>query len=145
MDRIQQSNELSDARKEQKKNNAQKQEANFLRFLRTTERPQNYATLKIIGKGAFGEVKLVQRKRDQKIYALKSLVKTEMVCHCALLNRHPPPTNTPCSIRKTSLPTSALSATFSQTQRARGSSSCTPLSKTRHSSTCSWSSCLVVT
>jgi len=81
MDRIQLSNELSDARKEQKKNNAQKQEANFLRFLRTTERPQNYATLKIIGKGAFGEVKLVQRKRDSKIYALKSLVKTEMVCH----------------------------------------------------------------
>lgn len=76
--RIQASNELSDARKEQKKNNAQKQEANFLRFLRTTERPQNYATLKIIGKGAFGEVKLVQRKRDSKIYALKSLVKSEM-------------------------------------------------------------------
>jgi len=74
------SNELSDARKEQKKSTAQKQEANFLRFLRTTERPQNYSTLKIIGKGAFGEVKLVQRKRDQKVYALKSLVKTEMVC-----------------------------------------------------------------
>ena len=90
MDRIQQSNELSDARKEQKKNNAQKQEANFLRFLRTTERPQNYATLKIIGKGAFGEVKLVQRKRDQKIYALKSLVKTEMVCPelCATVPPH---------------------------------------------------------
>lgn len=35
-------------------------------------------TKKIIGKGAFGEVKLVQRKRDGRIYALKSLVKTEM-------------------------------------------------------------------
>lgn len=80
LERIRLSNELSDARKEQKKNTAQKQEANFLRFLRTTERPQNYSTLKIIGKGAFGEVKLVQRKRDQKVYALKSLVKTEMVC-----------------------------------------------------------------
>lgn len=34
--------------------------------------------MKVIGKGAFGEVKLVQRKRDGKIYALKSLVKTEM-------------------------------------------------------------------
>jgi protein-serine/threonine kinase len=79
LERIRLSNELSDARKEQKKNTAQKQEANFLRFLRTTERPQNYSTLKIIGKGAFGEVKLVQRKRDQKVYALKSLVKTEMV------------------------------------------------------------------
>lgn len=56
-----------------------KSESNFLRFLRTTERPQNYQTLKIIGKGAFGEVKLVQRRQDGKIYALKSLVKSEMV------------------------------------------------------------------
>lgn len=56
-----------------------KSEANFLRFLRTSERPQNYNTLKIIGKGAFGEVRLVQRKHDGKIYALKSLIKAEMV------------------------------------------------------------------
>jgi protein-serine/threonine kinase len=34
--------------------------------------------LKIIGKGAFGEVRLVQRKHDGKIYALKSLIKQEM-------------------------------------------------------------------
>ncbi|KAF2717564.1 Serine/threonine-protein kinase [Polychaeton citri CBS 116435] len=72
------STDLSDARKEQKRSNMRKSEANFLRFLRTTERPQNYATLKIIGKGAFGEVKLVQRKHDGRIYALKSLVKAEM-------------------------------------------------------------------
>ncbi|KAK4551801.1 Serine/threonine-protein kinase [Recurvomyces mirabilis] len=72
------SRELSDARKEQKKNTMRKSEANFLRFLRTSERQQNYNALKIIGKGAFGEVKLVQRKHDGKIYALKSLVKAEM-------------------------------------------------------------------
>ncbi|KAA8567367.1 hypothetical protein EYC84_010392 [Monilinia fructicola] len=35
-------------------------------------------TLKIIGKGAFGEVKLVQKKQDGKVYAMKSLIKTEM-------------------------------------------------------------------
>ena len=73
------SKDLSDARKEQRKNNLRKSEANFLRFLRTSERPQNYNTLKIIGKGAFGEVKLVQRRHDGKIYALKSLIKQEMV------------------------------------------------------------------
>ncbi|OJJ74790.1 hypothetical protein ASPBRDRAFT_27785 [Aspergillus brasiliensis CBS 101740] len=55
-----------------------KKESNFLRFLRTKETPQNFQTIKIIGKGAFGEVKLVQRKTDGKIYALKSLIKTEM-------------------------------------------------------------------
>lgn len=70
----------SDARKQQRTNNMRKSEVNFLRFLRTSERPQNYATLRIIGKGAFGEVKLVQRKHDGKIYALKSLIKAEMVC-----------------------------------------------------------------
>ena len=51
----------------------------LFRSLRTKERPENFSTLKIIGKGAFGEVKLVQRKNDGKIYALKSLVKSEMV------------------------------------------------------------------
>lgn len=71
--------ELSDARKENKKNISRKSEANFLRFLRTTEKLSNYTSLKIIGKGAFGEVRLVQRKNDHKIYALKSLIKTEMV------------------------------------------------------------------
>lgn len=98
--RIQASNELSDARKEQKKNNAQKQEANFLRFLRTTERPQNYATLKIIGKGAFGEVKLVQRKRDSKIYALKSLVKSEMVRTCPIYFNGPYRMLTTCTAQE---------------------------------------------
>lgn len=55
-----------------------KAEAQYLRFLRTKESTSNFVTKKVIGKGAFGEVKLVQRKTDGKIYALKSLVKTEM-------------------------------------------------------------------
>ena len=69
----------SDNRKKQKQESLRKSEVNFLRFLRTSEKPSNYQTLKIIGKGAFGEVKLVQRRHDGKIYALKSLVKAEMV------------------------------------------------------------------
>ncbi|KAI9851825.1 MAG: Serine/threonine-protein kinase [Thelocarpon superellum] len=69
---------ISQQRKEQKRLNAFKAEADYLRFLRTKEVPQNFNTLKIIGKGAFGEVKLVQKKADGKIYALKSLVKAEM-------------------------------------------------------------------
>ncbi|KAL8998015.1 MAG: hypothetical protein Q9169_002855 [Polycauliona sp. 2 TL-2023] len=55
-----------------------KQEAQYIRFLRTIETPANFSTIKVIGKGAFGEVKLVSRKTDNQIYALKSLVKTEM-------------------------------------------------------------------
>lgn len=54
------------------------QENQYLRFLRTKEIPANFITIAKVGKGAFGEVKLVQRKSDGKNYALKSLVKTEM-------------------------------------------------------------------
>lgn len=65
-------------KKRQDAESISKKESDFLRFLRTKETPQNFQTIKIIGKGAFGEVKLVQRKTDGKIYALKSLIKTEM-------------------------------------------------------------------
>jgi len=78
---------ISDARKAQKQESMRRAEISYLRFLRTKERPENFATLKIIGKGAFGEVKLVQRKNDGKIYALKSLVKQEMVSLLLLLHR----------------------------------------------------------
>ncbi|KAL9049246.1 MAG: hypothetical protein Q9162_007321 [Coniocarpon cinnabarinum] len=69
---------MDERKKAQKKNELRRGEARFLRFLRTKERPENFSTLKVIGKGAFGEVKLVTRKSDNKIYALKSLVKSEM-------------------------------------------------------------------
>lgn len=79
LEKIMQDTTLSDQQRFEKTNTMRKSEVNFLRFLRTSERPQNYSTLKIIGKGAFGEVKLVQRKHDGRIYALKSLIKAEMV------------------------------------------------------------------
>lgn len=58
---------------------AGKQEAKYLRFLRTRNKVEDYETIKRIGKGAFGEVKLVRKKNDGKVYALKSLVKTQMI------------------------------------------------------------------
>ncbi|KAI1747511.1 serine/threonine protein kinase [Xylaria castorea] len=68
----------SPARREQIWQNGGKKEGRYLRFLRTKDKPENYQTVKIIGKGAFGEVKLVQKKSDGVVYAMKSLVKTEM-------------------------------------------------------------------
>lgn len=65
-------------RKEQLWTTAGRKEGQYLRFLRTKDKPENYNTVKIIGKGAFGEVKLVQKKGDGKVYAMKSLIKTEM-------------------------------------------------------------------
>lgn len=58
---------------------AGRQEAGYLRFLRTRNKAEDYETIKLIGKGAFGEVKLVRKKTDKKVYALKSLVKTQMI------------------------------------------------------------------
>lgn len=69
---------LTDDMKRRKIDQKRRAEAQYLRFLRTKEKPESYATVKIIGKGAFGEVKLVQKKTDGKIFALKSLVKSEM-------------------------------------------------------------------
>ncbi|KAI0398508.1 putative serine/threonine kinase [Xylariaceae sp. FL0594] len=66
------------ARREQIWQNGGKKEGRYLRFLRTKDKPENYQTVKIIGKGAFGEVKLVTKKSDGVVYAMKSLVKTEM-------------------------------------------------------------------
>ncbi|KAI0539450.1 serine/threonine protein kinase [Xylaria digitata] len=68
----------SSSRREQIWQNGGKKEGRYLRFLRTKDKPDNYQTVKIIGKGAFGEVKLVQKKSDGVVYAMKSLVKTEM-------------------------------------------------------------------
>ncbi|RYP47305.1 hypothetical protein DL768_006607 [Monosporascus sp. mg162] len=68
----------SSSRREQLWQNAGKKEGRYLRFLRTKDKPENYSTIKIIGKGAFGEVKLVQKKSDGQVYAMKSLIKTEM-------------------------------------------------------------------
>lgn len=70
---------VSENKKEQRINQTIRAEAQYLRFLRTKEKAENFQTVKIIGKGAFGEVKLVQRRSDGKIYALKSLIKQEMV------------------------------------------------------------------
>lgn len=56
-------------------------EAKYLRFLRTKEELSNYITIKTIGKGYFGEVKLVRKRQDGRVYALKRLVKTEMIAN----------------------------------------------------------------
>lgn len=132
---------ISDNRKAQKEESMRRAEVSYLRFLRTKEKPENFSTLKIIGKGAFGEVKLVQRKNDGKIYALKSLVKQEMVIDSLLRHGRRLTEN---SSRKTSWPTSDQNVTSSPSRIVRGWSSCTRRSKIKPSYTCSWSSCLVV-
>ncbi|KAG6335633.1 hypothetical protein ID866_3449 [Astraeus odoratus] len=56
-----------------------RKESGFLRLRRTRLGLDNFRTVKVIGKGAFGEVRLVQKTDTGKIYAMKSLRKEEML------------------------------------------------------------------
>ncbi|KAK0652267.1 kinase-like domain-containing protein [Cercophora newfieldiana] len=66
-------------RREQLWGHSGKLEARYLRFLRTKEQLSNYSVVKTIGKGYFGEVKLVRKIQDGRVYALKRLFKSEMI------------------------------------------------------------------
>ncbi|KAJ6591541.1 kinase-like domain-containing protein [Mycena vulgaris] len=56
-----------------------KMEASRLRLRRTKIKLSDFRTVKVIGKGAFGEVRLVQKVDTGKVYAMKSLQKAEML------------------------------------------------------------------
>ncbi|KAK6461404.1 Serine/threonine-protein kinase CBK1 [Scheffersomyces coipomensis] len=68
----------SEERKNRQLTNLGKKESQFLRLRRTKLSLEDFATVKVIGKGAFGEVRLVQKKDTGKIYAMKTLLKSEM-------------------------------------------------------------------
>lgn len=55
-----------------------RRESGFLRLRRTRLGLDDFRTVKVIGKGAFGEVRLVQKCDTGKIYAMKTLRKSEM-------------------------------------------------------------------
>lgn len=69
---------LSEERKNRQLQNLGKKESQFLRLRRTKLSLEDFITVKVIGKGAFGEVRLVQKKDTGKIYAMKTLLKLEM-------------------------------------------------------------------
>lgn len=50
----------------------------FFRLKRTKLTAADFHTVQVIGKGAFGEVKLVQKKDNGKVFAMKTLLKSEM-------------------------------------------------------------------
>ncbi|KAF8645539.1 hypothetical protein AX16_007750 [Volvariella volvacea WC 439] len=56
-----------------------KTESQHLRLRRTKIKLSDFRTVKVIGKGAFGEVRLVQKVDTAKVYAMKSLQKAEML------------------------------------------------------------------
>lgn len=68
----------SEERKRRQLQNLGIKESNFLRLKRTKLSLNDFITLKVIGKGAFGEVRLVQKNDTGRIYAMKMLRKSEM-------------------------------------------------------------------
>ncbi|KAI5780483.1 kinase-like domain-containing protein [Geopyxis carbonaria] len=69
---------MSEERKNRRRQQLGKQESSFLRLRRMRLSAEDFLTVKVIGKGAFGEVRLVQKKDTGKIYAMKTLLKSEM-------------------------------------------------------------------
>eukprot|EP00069_Balaena_mysticetus_P020642 bmy_12997T0 len=56
-----------------------RKETEFLRLKRTRLGLDDFESLKVIGRGAFGEVRLVQKKDTGHIYAMKILRKSDML------------------------------------------------------------------
>ncbi|OBZ70445.1 Serine/threonine-protein kinase CBK1 [Grifola frondosa] len=69
----------TDERKQRQLQQLGKRESAFLRLRRTKLGLDDFRTVKVIGKGAFGEVRVVQKTDTGKIYAMKTLRKDEML------------------------------------------------------------------
>ncbi|CAG8754078.1 4330_t:CDS:2, partial [Cetraspora pellucida] len=70
--------DCSEERKNRQLQSLGRKESNFLRLKRTRLGLEDFDTVKVIGKGAFGEVRLVQKTDTGKIYAMKTLRKADM-------------------------------------------------------------------
>lgn len=69
---------VSEERKQRQLAALGRKESGFLRLRRTRLGLDDFRTVKVIGKGAFGEVRVVQKVDTGKIYAMKTLRKSEM-------------------------------------------------------------------
>jgi protein-serine/threonine kinase len=58
-----------------------KKESDYLRARRVRIGAGDFRTLQVIGKGAFGTVRLVQRIDNGKLYAMKTMRKVDMIKH----------------------------------------------------------------
>jgi serine/threonine kinase 38 len=65
--------------KKQMQAKLQAQEDDFLKKGKKKMSVNDFETLTIIGRGAFGEVRVCRKKDDKKIYAMKIMKKSEML------------------------------------------------------------------
>jgi len=70
---------LSESQKVEKRQQHAVKETEFLRLKRARLGVEDFTPIKVIGKGAFGEVRLVQKKDTGHVYAMKVLAKLKML------------------------------------------------------------------
>ncbi|KAJ1962920.1 Serine/threonine-protein kinase [Dipsacomyces acuminosporus] len=69
----------SEERKQRQLQSLGAKEGGFMRLRRTKLGVKDFQTVKVIGRGAFGEVRLVQKRDTGKIFAMKILRKNDMI------------------------------------------------------------------
>jgi len=79
LERQLQSDELSDHDREALKRELERKESDFARLQRQRMSADDFEPMTIIGRGAFGEVRICREKTTGKIMAMKKLRKSEMV------------------------------------------------------------------
>lgn len=70
---------LTEAQKAEKRQQRALKETEFLRLKRSRLGVEDFEPLKVIGRGAFGEVRLVQKRDTGHVYAMKILRKADML------------------------------------------------------------------
>lgn len=70
---------LSEAQRQEKRLQHAQKETEYLRLKRLRLGVEDFEALKVIGRGAFGEVRLVQKKDTGHVYAMKVLRKADML------------------------------------------------------------------
>ena len=70
---------LKDEEKRLRRSAHAQKETEFLRLRRARLGLEDFKSLKVIGRGAFGEVRLVQKKDTGHVYAMKILRRADML------------------------------------------------------------------
>uniref|UniRef100_A0A7S3LWF9 non-specific serine/threonine protein kinase n=1 Tax=Palpitomonas bilix TaxID=652834 RepID=A0A7S3LWF9_9EUKA len=70
--------QLPQEEQEEIRKEAESKETQYNRLRRMKISVEDFVTVKVIGRGAFGEVRLVRKKDDSQLYAMKILKKSEM-------------------------------------------------------------------
>ncbi|XP_048409475.1 serine/threonine-protein kinase 38 isoform X1 [Stegostoma tigrinum] len=79
LEKVMEEEGLGDDEKKMRRSQHARKETEFLRLKRTRLGLDDFESLKVIGRGAFGEVRLVQKKDTGHIYAMKILRKSDML------------------------------------------------------------------